>query len=150
MYEVVFDLSTQTPPSWILGIAFASSAVGLICVLMRYLRVGVSSLIAGALLALVFGWQVYQLAHLQGLLSQGGVAVAQGAVRAFQPMPKSGHGSEQWCVENACFVYSQYETVPWFHRTESEGGPIHNGLFVRVHHVGNAIVRLEVRRDGKG
>jgi len=68
-------------------------------------------------------------------------------VTRFKPMPPSGHAPEEFCVKDRCFQYSDFEVSPAFNTTSSHGGPIREGLPVRVTYVGNAIVRLEVGHE---
>jgi hypothetical protein len=70
--------------------------------------------------------------------------VVEGLVHDFRPMPYQGHVDEQFCVSDACFAYSDYGVTPGFNNTASHGGPIREGLPVRVTYVGNTILRLEV------
>jgi hypothetical protein len=72
--------------------------------------------------------------------------VAEGVVTRFTPMPATGHALESFCVADACFHYSDYIVTAGFNNTRSHGGPIRDGLPVRVTYVGNTIVKLEVRR----
>ena len=59
-------------------------------------------------------------------------------------MPVSGHAMEHFCVRQACFEYSDFVITAGFNNTASYGGPIRDGLPVRVTYVGNAIAKLEV------
>jgi hypothetical protein len=47
------------------------------------------------------------------------------------------------------FAYSDYVVTPGFNNTSSHGGPMREGLYVRIHYTGSvtgvAIVKLEVR-----
>ena len=78
--------------------------------------------------------------------------VVTGVVRDFVPMPATGHADEQFCVQDACFHYSDYEVTGGFNNTSSHGGPIREGLPVRITYVeyprerGNKIVKLEIER----
>jgi hypothetical protein len=45
------------------------------------------------------------------------------------------------------FCYSDYEVTAGFNNSASHGGPIREGLPVRVSYIGNTIVRLEVSND---
>ena len=72
------------------------------------------------------------------------VQVVEGLVTDFKPMPVTGHGMERFCVSGNCFEYSDYVVASGFNNTSSHGGPIHEGLQVRVSHVDNTIVKLEV------
>jgi hypothetical protein len=67
-------------------------------------------------------------------------------------MPYTGHSEESFTVEGHRFSYSDYIVTSGFHNTASHGGPIREGLHVRVTYSGNLILRLEVAqvRPGTG
>jgi hypothetical protein len=78
-------------------------------------------------------------------LRSGHYSVVEGPVTKFVPMPYTGHAMESFVVGGNRFSYSDYILTPGFHNTASHGGPIHEGLYVRIAYVGNDILRLEVR-----
>jgi len=78
--------------------------------------------------------------------ASGKVQVVEGSVTSFKPMPAAGHAMESFCVQAKCFEYSDYFVSGGFNNTSSHGGPIKEGLLVRVSYVGNTIVKLEVAR----
>jgi hypothetical protein len=80
----------------------------------------------------------------QKLLRNPHLAVAEGPVTDFIPMPASGHAMETFKVQGQNFSYSDFVIVPGFHNATSHGGPIRDGLNVRVTHVGNVILKIEV------
>jgi hypothetical protein len=61
-------------------------------------------------------------------------------------MPYTGHAMESFCVQEQCFSYSDYVVTTGFHNTASHGGPIREGLNVRIEYIGNIILKLEVAR----
>lgn len=73
--------------------------------------------------------------------------MVQGYVTNFRPMPYEGHQDECFSVQSETFCYSDYGITAGFNNSASHGGPIREGLPVRVSYVGNTIVRLEVRSD---
>ena len=74
-----------------------------------------------------------------------GVQVVEGRVSDFRPMPWAGHAMERFCIEGHCFEYSDFDkSSGGFNNTSSHGGPIRDGLPVRVSYVGGTIVKLEV------
>jgi hypothetical protein len=77
-------------------------------------------------------------------LRAGRCAVVEGRVTGFIPMPYSGHSEESFVVGGQRFSYSDYIATSGFHNTASHGGPIHDGLYVRVTYFGSLILRLEV------
>jgi hypothetical protein len=76
--------------------------------------------------------------------------VVTGIVRDFVPMPFEGHADERFCVEAVCFHYSDYEQNGGFNHTSSHGGPIEEGLPVRVTYAAspstNVILKLEIQK----
>jgi len=83
------------------------------------------------------------------LIAQHRFNVVQGVVHDFRPMPYAGHGMERFCVEDTCFEYSDYLVTTGFNTTASHGGPIHDGLTVRVSYIGNTIIRLEIKEAAR-
>jgi hypothetical protein len=59
-------------------------------------------------------------------------------------MPYSGHPNETLSVNGVEFSYSDYVIVPCFNNTTSHGGPIRDGLRVRIAYSGNCILKLEI------
>lgn len=159
-YQTVFDASNQ--PFWqsVYNNFFMISAAGALVVffpdLMQRLMprgvqgsarslVGWILFIAPLLIGgyvIVNNYTFYQrtLENLKG----GHFQVVEGQVSDFVPMPYEGHAMESFSVRGHKFTYSDYALTPGFHNTTSHGGPIRQGLGVRVSFVNNTIVRLEV------
>jgi hypothetical protein len=87
-----------------------------------------------------------QRSALVSALREGRTFVVEGRVRDFVPMPWSGHAHECFRVAETTFCYSDFEVTPGFNNARSHGGPIREGLQVRIHHVDSVIARLEVAR----
>ena len=77
-------------------------------------------------------------------LRAGRYSIVEGPVTHFVPMPYSGHSEESFVVGGQKFSYSDYIVTAGFHNTASHGGPIHEGLQVRVTYVGDVILKLEI------
>jgi hypothetical protein len=73
-------------------------------------------------------------------------AVVEGPVEDFVPMPFEGHADESFTVRGVRFFYSDYNMSSTFNNTSSHGGPVRAARYVRVHYVGNAILKLELAR----
>jgi hypothetical protein len=73
--------------------------------------------------------------------------IVEGLVTNFVPMPVTGHAMESFCVKAVCFNYSDFAVTAGFNRTSSHGGPIREGLPVRVTYLGNTILKLEVGQE---
>lgn len=91
-----------------------------------------------------------QFAALKKAQTNGTAQVVAGVVTHFKPMPATGHAMERFCVQETCFSYSDYVVSAGFNKTSSHGGPIREGLPVRVTYVGAAIIKLEIASDSGG
>lgn len=69
-----------------------------------------------------------------------------GTVSQFIPMPYTGHAMESFVVQSVRFEYSDYVVTAGFNNTTSHGGPIREGLPVRIWYRGNEILRLDVQK----
>jgi hypothetical protein len=79
-------------------------------------------------------------------LRAGRCEVIEGVVEQFDPMPYTGHKDESFVVAGRRFHYSDYTITAGFNQSQSHGGPIHDGLSVRIHCKGNEIAKLEVAK----
>jgi len=79
-------------------------------------------------------------------LNQSTARVVEGRVTDFLPMPYAGHQDEAFTVNGVRFSYSDFGPTCGFNHSASHGGPIREGLQVRIPYVGNAILKLEVAR----
>ena len=71
--------------------------------------------------------------------------VVEGTVSNFHPMPHYGHDSERFNVNNVKFEYSDYDlSKGGFNNTASHGGPIKEGLQVRISYRDGRILKLEI------
>ena len=158
-YRTVFDIAAAGYKSWsfpAFGLAFI--ALGIVFVLNRRNIPGWWSKHPAASKAFAFfflGFSVLwtlvsflathgDYAALAKARTAPGLQVVEGVVTNFKPMPPTGHAMEKFCVSGTCFEYSDFIVTAGFNNTSSHGGPIREGLQVRVAHVGNAIVKLEV------
>ena len=78
---------------------------------------------------------------------QGKYSVVEGDVEDFDPMPYEGHQDECFSVKGKRFCYSDFDLRIGFNQSASHGGPIRQGLPVRVAFSGDQILRLEIRAD---
>jgi hypothetical protein len=57
-----------------------------------------------------------------------------------------GPRNQSFVVGGQRFSYSDYRMTAGFNNTRSHRGPIDNGVYVRITHRGNTILRLEIAR----
>lgn len=83
------------------------------------------------------------------LLREGGATVVEGKVERFEPEPSNGKGGEHLSVGGVAFEYSSRDAASGFRWTATQGGPMREGLDVRIHYAElsgrRTILRLEVR-----
>lgn len=82
--------------------------------------------------------------NLRAAYDAGEATVVEGVVSEFVPARPANDTDESFLVGDQRFRYSDYAMTPGFHRTSVRGGPMAEGLLVRIAHVDGVIVRLEV------
>jgi hypothetical protein len=99
---------------------------------------------------LVFATTYSDYAYAKNEYLEGKAGIVEGAVSNFKPGTNvRGSAYESFCVKDMCFTYSDYEEQAGFNTMTINGGPIRQGLPVRVTFVGNTIVKLEVASSSK-
>jgi len=76
----------------------------------------------------------------------GDCRTIEGRVENFHPMPASGHDTERFDVQGVAFSYSDYVVTAGFNNTSTHGGPIREGLPVRICYRNGEILRLQIGR----
>jgi hypothetical protein len=166
-YSVVYDVTQEAPALWFPAFGLLFVAIG--ALLWRYgdrttsvwrgsfrERPGLRRGFAGFFLGFSVLWTVVSGVSILGsyfgprrALSDGSARVVEGVVEDFHPMPKGGHDTERFTVGGVRFEYSDFIVSPGFNRTSSHGGPIREGLHVRIHYSldrGDAtILKLEIK-----
>lgn len=77
-------------------------------------------------------------------LRSGRYEIVEGTVTNFVPMPWEGHANESFDVAGHHYEYSDFVVTTGFRQSRSHGGPIREGLRVRIADVGGRIFRLEI------
>jgi hypothetical protein len=160
-YQTVFDIAIEGYKSWSFpatGLLWVAGGVVAIVLRKRYpgwwrKHPGASNLFAFGFFGFAVLWTVIafistygQYSTLTKAANSNRTLVVEGIVTKFSPMPASGHAMERFCVSGTCFEYSDFTVTAGFNNTASHGGPIREGLQVRVTHVGNSILKLEVAK----
>jgi len=87
---------------------------------------------------------VIEYKQLHHAYNSGRYSLVEGLVDNFSPMPFEGHQAECFAVNGVRFCYSDYDRTAGFNQTSSHGGPIRQGVRVRIAYLGNHILRLEL------
>lgn len=92
---------------------------------------------------IIGGWYTYRAA-----LDTGAHERVEGVVENFEPERRDGSGDESFTVQGLYFEYSAYRISPAFKKSQVKGGPIREGLPVRIAYFprdrNNAILKLEI------
>ncbi len=159
--ELVYDAAREWPPLWFPALGLVGVGFGVLVWYTRRSSVWarprdptLRTVLAGFILGFAILWtaatSISVLAQdwaARRALRTGTARVVEGTVRDFHPM-RGGHDSERFTVDGVRFVYP--EIGPGFGKTVQDGGPIREGLYVRIHYTGArdhaTILRLEIRR----
>lgn len=76
-------------------------------------------------------------------MERGRAKTLEGFVREFYPA-SSVKAVERFRVRNRMFSYGRFQTQQGFHTLREDGGPIEQGVNVRILYFNNHILRLEV------
>jgi hypothetical protein len=162
MYKVVFDVATSGYREWMplgIGLIFIGFSYALLVVsksnpekvpgCFAKFFLGFSVLCT----ALGFYGTLFEYMYLVHLERTHQYQVVEGTVTNFVPMPYNGKGTvEVFEVRNVRFEYSDYRSTAAFNHSRSHGGPIREGLQVRIWYVdrsdgGHDIIRLEIKKS---
>jgi hypothetical protein len=160
-YYTVFTVLQQSVPwqeRFILpGIILFGIIGAVIAIIQRRGRLSKSFIVLTAVVCAVFlllAAYAYSAPGVQDMYARareayvrGQYSTVEGTVTNFHPMPYSGHPNETFSVNGMQFSYSDYVLIPCFNNTSSHGGPIHEGLRVRIAYSGNCILKLEVSQN---
>jgi hypothetical protein len=84
--------------------------------------------------------------NLRNAYLGGDYIVVEGPVVHFRPMGERGDEKESFSVGSASFEYSPNYLTPGFNQPAYRGGPIREGLWVRVTHHHGVILKLEIKK----
>ena len=74
----------------------------------------------------------------------GEFQVVEGLVANFDAKPLGVRKDESFTINGVRFAYSDGDGSAGFNTTRAKGGPIYNGLQVKIAYKGNTILKLEV------
>jgi hypothetical protein len=112
----------------------------------KWLERPISALVAVAGVAFtIFGVHENYSAYrdLRRALEDGRYALVEGSVEGFVPGRPDGHQNELFRVGAHRFEYSPYLGMTGFRQLRAAGGPIREGLQVRIYDVNGTIARLD-------
>lgn len=150
-YETVFEISWQTFPWPVLIVGATGFVLGAVVLALRFSRSSRSWRVVGiALMIMGLFWclkQVLDHYRLTQALARQQTQVVEGHVSNYEFRMHDGHGFESFFVNGAGFHYSDFVPSGGYHQPASQGGVIREGLLVRLHYLGNTILRVEIARE---
>ena len=146
-YDVVFEIAK-------VGI-MESIPIMLFSTLLMVVGIGIIKFFEKFFGYLFFGFAVLwtlvvglKISSAQSLIKEyygnGNFEVVEGFVENFKPMPSDGGKQESFTVNGIRFKYADYVKTPGFNNAASRGGPIREGLQVKISYIDNTILKLEV------
>jgi len=151
-YKTIFELGVRSFP-WqriIQPLVFLTLGLVLVQFFKRkrfYLVVGVFvASMASLFLLISLVIFIPSFIALRTAYVSGKSAVVEGVVQNFRPAPTIGPARESFSVGGVLFSYNALDDTSCFHDTPFHGGPIREGLDVRIHYYGSCIQRVEVLR----
>jgi len=81
------------------------------------------------------------------MLLSGHADYVEGVVQDFVPLPYMSRGNESFSVKGIHFSYADSLLTSGFNNTASHGGPIREGLYVRIWYSGNDILKLQLLKN---
>jgi hypothetical protein len=91
---------------------------------------------AGVLWTLGAGATMYGFhAEARAAAKSPNTLLVEGVVEDFHPAPYEGHQDESFSVGGVRFAYSDYAITGGFRQSSSHGGPIRQGLVVRIRYI---------------
>ena len=156
-YRIVYDAGVHFPFEWVLLIPVAMFGIGLGASIYLSRQAGTSrsgrlrrgfmvlwTCGVGLLGIGVFIDTYNHFVYHRDSLRSGRVRVVEGVVSQFDPEPPEGHHDESFDVAGQHFSYSQYVLNSGFNHSRGAGGPIRDGLQVRITYLDGQILRLEI------
>jgi hypothetical protein len=155
-YRLVFDAGLQSVDWRLITLeSFGFAAIlGVLCIAWKraYLsktKAVLGILIVASALAVWWGGALWQerlrVAAANALAYRS--SVVEGPIADFEG-GKFHIRPESFRVGSVRFQYWAYSSGWGFNRTVQVGGPLREGLYVRIHYVGSDILRLEVAAEG--
>jgi hypothetical protein len=161
-YVTVFDAATADGPMrhwsfWAQGLVLVAAGLFLVLAgpiltkLKRPGRYGAYAFFGWIFFSFACLWTIgsatmviWQNLHDREAVREGRCSVVAGLVENFHPDPPEDHASERFDVSGVHFEYSTFTIGSGFNLTVPQGGPMREGLPVRICYSNRRILRLEI------
>ena len=153
-YQTIFELGFRTFPWAGVGHTLIVLPIGLI--LMRFPKSRRFALAGVFMVSMAsFFFLISLLAfvpkfiELRSAYVSGKSEVVEGVVKNFHPAPKIGSAEESFSVRGILFSYYAGDSTPCFHNAPFHGGPLREGINVRIHYYEGCIQRIDVLQNAE-
>ena len=157
-YVTIYDAGQEPFKYWILALPFAGIIIidlvafvtlwktrcrGIKLPLMPIIMAGGPLLFATVVLSALFlkplsEWRLYNR-----LLTAEKAPSVEGVITDFKPMPEGGHADESFIVGGRRFRYSSYNITSGFNKTAVRGGPLKEGMKVKIWYYDGTILKIQ-------
>jgi len=147
-----FDMAVSGFQNW--GVVLSGIALALAGLFLFFLIDGRSTrsflykwaaLVSFIVLLLSVASAIRGYVHYRELTSSAtSPEIAIGVVKDLHQAGQLGKQIESFFIDDKKFSYSGTSFEPGFHQTFAQGSPLRNGMLIRVHYVGDTIVKLEL------
>jgi len=154
-YITVFDVARDGFAAW-WGSAVGAALIVVGAAALLYLRKQIGPkarlqkmfMVVWTGFAVVWTFTVYSATHaeftrVRDALASHKFVIVEGAITNFKPAPSGGHADEEFDVSGRHYSFSDYVVVAGYHRSQSHGGAIREGLRVRIADIDGQIARLD-------
>lgn len=165
-YRVVFDILDVGYSGWHVAMipAMVGAGFGLATFWSHRIRrrdtsasriregviLGAATLIAGVVALVIIAVSFTEHRHLREARRRGDGAISEGVVSDFVPEQPNGHPRESFAVGSRRFSYSSSDITSGFHWTAGRGGPIKEGMRVRIADIDGSIIQKWLRNFEQG
>lgn len=148
-YHLVFDVvQSGCQGCWFAANGLFPLAIGILIKkgLVRGIRFQAEFMIVFSSLWIIwtFSSSYSDFTRMRNALLAHQYTLVEGTVTQLDPMSDKRHGGESFVVSGHRFSYSDHTSMAGFNHTHSHGGPIREGLQVRIADVEGKIARLEI------
>jgi len=159
IFKTVFDVSQAGNQNWwfpwyglgLLLVGWLAASKAQISLQVRRIFLGLLFLSVIALTSVDFYVSSHDYKNATRALETNSASYVEGNVETFNPLPWWAHGKESFSVHGITFRYSNNIETGGFNNTAAHGGPIINGLYVRIWYLPNQfgenkIIKLQIKK----
>ncbi len=152
-YQTVFEIGFGSFPWARVVHPLIFVAVGLL--LVRFLKGKQPYVVVGVFMAslasvfLLISLVIFipNFVKLRSAYVSGKSLIVEGVVENFRPAPSIGPAKESFAVCGVLFSYNVLDDTPCFRNAPLHGGPIRDGLDVRIHYDEGCIQRVDIGQN---